>query len=155
MEMTEPTPEEAARALREIGQRRQQVYRGSASPRWMWIVAGVLVVVYCTVSDLFPSSALWLSWSFTALVLVMAVAGRTRPGSSLLGRRVRPAGAGPFKLRLLRVLVGLAVGVACGLTVRLLHVPHGKIIYGALAGAYVVLLGPQVQAWLLDRAARS
>lgn len=48
-----------------------------------------------------------------------------------------------------RTLLGIAIAMA--VIIQLLHVPHGAIYYGALAGLYIIFLGPRFQLWLLRR----
>lgn len=47
----QPGPEEAARALSEIGQRQEQVIRLAIIPNWYWWAIGVLMVVLAAAVD--------------------------------------------------------------------------------------------------------
>jgi hypothetical protein len=150
--VNEPTPEEAAAALRAVHEGRERVLRSSMGSRWLWIACGLLVFLYCTVNDLFPATQRWLTWAVLAVLLLLALGLRTRVGSSLLGRPVTVSRSFPVTLpsRLLRLLPVLGMAVAAALIV-LLHVPHGEIYYGALAGIYIIVLGPRFRLWLLRR----
>lgn len=151
--MNEPTPEEAAAALRAVHDGREQVIRSAMGSRWLWIACGLIVFLYSLVDDLVPASRHWLSWAVLGVLLVLVFGLRTRVGSSLLGRPVAVSSRGlPLTLtsRLLRVtpLLGL---VAVAVIIRLLNVPHGGIYYGALAGLFVIFVPPRFQQWLLRR----
>ncbi len=152
--MNQPTPEEAAAALRAIHAGREQVINSSIGSRWIWIVNGLVVFLYCAAIDLFPSASPWLIWPVLAFVLLGVVGLRTRVGSTVLGRPVivsRRSLPLSFKWRLLRIAPVLGLGIAAALIVPLLHLPHGAIYYGALAGLYIIFLGPRFQLWLLRR----
>lgn len=152
--MNKPTPEEAAAALRAVHEGREQVLRSAVGARWLSIGGGVIVFLYCAANDLFPVTRPWLIWVLLGLVFALIFLLRTRVGSSLLGRpvgvssRTIPVSA---KWRLLRVAPIIGTAVAAALIVQLFHVPHGSIYYGALAGLYIIFLGPRFQLWLLRR----
>lgn len=152
--MNEPTPEEAAAALRAVHEGRQQVIRSAMGSRWMWIVSGLVVFLYCAVNDLFPATSPWLSWVMLAFVLVAVVGLRTRVGSTLLGVPVtvsRRSLSLTLRWRLLRMAPVLGFGIAAAVAILVLHLPHGGIYYGALAGLYIMFLCPRFQLWLLRR----
>jgi hypothetical protein len=152
--VNEPTPEEAAAALRAVHEGKEQVIKSAMGSRWMWIVSGLVVFFYCAADDLFPAASPWLTWAVLAFVLVAVVGLRTRVGSALLGRPVTVSSRSlplTFKWRLLRIAPVLGLGIATALVVLLLHLPHGGIYYGALAGLYIMFLGPGFQLWLLRR----
>ncbi|HEX4226522.1 MAG TPA: hypothetical protein VHZ97_29430 [Pseudonocardiaceae bacterium] len=152
--MNEPTPDEAAAALRAVHDGRERVIKSAIGSRWVWIAAGLFVFLYSTATDLFPKAGPGLSLAPLAVVLVMVVAGRTRVGSSLLGRQVTVSSRTlevAVKWRLLRVGVIVAVGIAVAATTQLLHLPHAGIYYGALVGLYIIFLGPRFSLWLLRR----
>jgi hypothetical protein len=151
--VNDPTPEEAAAALRAVHEGRQRVIKSAMGSRWLSIAGGLVVFLYCAATDLFPAANPWLTWPVLALVLVAAVGLQTRVGSSLLGRPVAVSSRSlplTFKWRLLRIAPVLGLGIAAAL-VALLHVPHGGIYYGALAGLYIMFVGPRFQLWLLRR----
>lgn len=153
--MKEPTPEEAAAALRAVHEGREQVIKSAmGSPRWLWIFSGLYVFAYCTVTDLFPRAQPWANVVMLAILLLFVIALRTRRGSAMLGRSVVVSGRSiplSFKWRLVRMVPILATGIAAAVLIGLFHVPHGPIYYGALAGLYIIFLGPRFQLWLLRR----
>ena len=153
--MNEPTPEEAAAALRAVHEGREQVIKHAmGSPRWLWIFSGVYVFLYCAVIDLFPAVQVWANWVMVVILVVFVVGLRTRKGSAMLGRQVVVSGRSlplSLKWRLLRVSPILGVGIVAAVLIGLFHVPHGPIYYGALAGLYIIFLGPRFQLWLLRR----
>jgi hypothetical protein len=152
--MNEPTPEEAAAALRAVREGKEQVIRSATGARWLWIVSGLLVFLYCAANDLFPATSPWLTWVVLAFVLVVVVGLRTRVGSSLLGQPVAISSRSfprTFERRVLSSVPVLGIGIAAALAVLLLHLPHGGIYYGALAGLYIMFLGPRFRLWLLRR----
>jgi len=152
--VNEPTPEEAAAALRAVHEGKEQVIKSALGSRWMWIVSGLIVFLYCAATDLFPATGSWLTWVLVAFVLVFTAGLRTRVGSTLLGRPVTVSSRSlplPLKLRLLRMAPVFGIGITVGLLVLLLHLPHGGIYYGALAGLYIMFFGPRFQLWLLRR----
>ncbi|GIH17700.1 hypothetical protein [Rugosimonospora africana] len=151
--MNEPTPEEAATALRAVREGKEQVIRSALGSQWIWIGSGLIVFFYCTAVDLFPTASPWLTWPVVAIVLVGVVGLHTRAGSTLLGRPVRVSDRSlplTFAWRLLRVAPVLGLGIVA-LAVSLLHLPHGGIYFGALAGLYIMFLSPRFQLWLLRR----
>lgn len=151
--MNEPTPEEAAAALRAVREGREQVIRSAVSTRWLSITSGLAVFVYSVAVDLFPTDHGWLTWAVLAFLLALVVALHTRVGSSLLGRPVAVSGRSlplSFSGRLLRTTPLFGMGIIA-LIIRLLQVPHGGIYYGALAALFVIFVGPRFQLWLLRR----
>ncbi|GAB3004666.1 hypothetical protein LWP59_26080 [Amycolatopsis acidiphila] len=151
--MNEPTPEEAAAALRAVHKGKEQVINSAMGSRWMWIISGLIVFLYCAATDLFPRQA-WLGWPAVVCCLVLALGLRTRVGGTLLGRSVVVSSRSlsvTLKWRLLRIAPILAIGIAVASVITLFHVPHGEIYYGALAGLYIMFLGPRFQLWLLRR----
>jgi membrane protein YdbS with pleckstrin-like domain len=55
------------------------------------------------------------------------------------------------KWRLLRIAPVLGIAIAVAVLIPLFHVPHGQVYYGALAGLYIIFLGPRFQLWVLRR----
>jgi hypothetical protein len=152
--VTEPTPEEAAAALRAVDESRERVIRSAAGSRWLTVASGLIVFLYCAADDLFSAARPWLGWPTLVVVLVLAFGAQTRTGSALLRRPVAVSDRSlsvPLSRRVLRVAPILGIGIAVVLAVLLLHLPHGKIYYGALAGLYIIFLGPRFRLWLLRR----
>ncbi|MFD5827325.1 hypothetical protein [Lentzea sp. NPDC060358] len=152
--MTHPTPEEAAAALNTVRQGKEQVIRSAAGSRGLWIGCGLALFAYCVVIDLFPAASGWLTWPFVLGCLALSFALRTRAGGALFGRPVAVSNrslAVGLRWRLLRMVPVIAIGIVGALMIAWLHVPHATIYYGALAGLYVVFLGPRFQLWLVRR----
>jgi hypothetical protein len=151
--VNEPTPDEAAAALRTVHEGRERVIRSAVGSRWQSIVGGLIVFLYCTAIDLFPGRTL-LGWPVLVLVLVLVLGLHTRVGSTLLGRPVVVSDRSlsvTFTGRLLRLAPLLGVVIAVILIIQLFHVRHGVLYYGALVGLYIIFLGPRFQLWLLRR----
>jgi hypothetical protein len=111
-------PADAARALSEIGRRREQVIRRAATPRWYWWATGVLTIAW--VADI-ESQRGALVWTGIALY----AAGTLAVNGLMLYRRVRGAplrpdlvapGSVPRMLAGEAVLVAVVIGVALGIT---------------------------------------
>lgn len=145
-----PTPEEAAAALRAVRESRQRVVTSVLRTRWIPIVAGLVVFGYTVAIDLAPGTAPWLTWVVVAVALLLAVLLRTRIGGSLLGQPVAVSSRS-LPAAAWRVAPVIGLSIVAGVLVPLLHVPHGVICYGALAGLYIIFLGPRFQLWLLRR----
>ncbi|GLY53142.1 hypothetical protein [Lentzea sp. NBRC 102530] len=152
--MNEPTPEEAAAALRTIRQSREQVIKSAVGSRRLWIGCGLALFLYCTAIDLFPAARGWLHWPFVITCLALSFIMRTRMGGSLLGRSVAVSNRSVptnLKWRLLRIVPLLVIAIGGVVLVLVLHPPHATIYYGALAGLYIAFLGPRLQLWMLRK----
>lgn len=104
--MNEPTPEEAAAALRAVHEGRERVIKSVVGSRWLSIVSGLIVFLYSAADDLFPAVRSWLTWVLLAVMLGLVVGLRTRVGGTLLGRPVAVSSRSlplPVKWRLLRI----------------------------------------------------
>lgn len=153
--MNEPTPRQAAAALRAVHEARERVITAAAGPRWLWTARGLLIFAYSVANDLFPAARIW-PWAIGALVLALALGLRTRMGSALLGRPVTGSDRSlpvTFRWRLARFAPVLGLGIAAAL-IAAFRVPYGGIYYGALAGLFLMILGPRFQLWLLRRRER-
>lgn len=148
--VNKPTPEEAAAALRTARESRERVIASALGARWISIVAGLLVFGYTVATDLLPVTRPWLTWVLVAVALLLAVLLRTRTGGSLLGRPVAVSNR-PLSPSIWRVVPVLGLAIIVAVAVPLLHIPHGMIWYGALAGLYIIFLVPRFQLWLLRR----
>ena len=144
-----PTPEEAAAALRTARESRERVVASALGAR-IPTVAGLVVFGYTVAIDLIPATRPWLTWVVVAVALVLVVLLRTRTGGSLLGLPVavsrRTLGRSVW-----RIVPVIGLSIVAAVAVPLLHIPHGLIWYGALAGLYIIFLGRRFQLWLLRR----
>lgn len=154
---SEPTPEEAAAALRTIDDSWAQVITSAGGPRWLWVASGLVVFLYCAGTDLFPNARTW-PWAVGAFLVVLILILRTRVGSALLGRSVSVSTRSlslTLKWRLLSLAPLLAIMIAAVPIILVLHVPHARIYYGAAAGLYIMFVNPGYQLWVLRRRGRS
>jgi hypothetical protein len=130
-------PADAARALSEIGRRREQVIRRAAVPRWFWWANAVLTVAW--VADM-ESQHGALFWAGTALY----AAGTLALQLFLRYRGVPPSRDLDAPGSVLRLLAGVAactavvvgVGLATRLSLEAAGVPYPGTI--ATAAAMVV-----------------
>lgn len=160
--MTEhPTPAEAARALREVGQRKDQTFGSVRDPLWVRVVFGVAIFLVLAAPDFAgPGAIEWTSWGFAAIAVGYAVMLNTRRGSAVLGRpaRLRRDAFSPrFMLIRRLILMGiLAVGVVMAFIPHTyLNVPYLRTIAGAVLGLALIIFGPAYQRWLITLARRS
>ncbi len=143
-----PTPEEAARALRDVEQRRDQVLREGSGPRWMWYLLGAAFVVRGLVADFAGGGASQVAtWVIIGVLLVLVLLQHTRWGASLLGYRAMPA-RGQFPVWYL-VVVSLAAGAAVivislvlGLAVAVFGLPYRETVVNSGTGLVVAFVGP-------------
>jgi hypothetical protein len=152
--MDEPTPEEAADALRTVQESRQRVIRSVLGSRWTSIAAALLVVGYTVAIDLVPATVPWLTWVLVGVAIALVLSLRSRIGGSLLGRPVTASRRSlpvAYRSRLLTVVPVVVGSVAVAVVVSLVRLPHAVIWYGVLAAIYLVVLGPRLQLWLLRR----
>ncbi|MFI5842589.1 hypothetical protein ACIA8K_23055 [Catenuloplanes sp. NPDC051500] len=145
-----PTPDDAARTLRDFEQHQQQATAESGWPLWTWIAAGVFVAALGVIYDLFPGFAAdWGSW-ITGVLLLATVLSTTRWGSALFGRpaRVRrPLTTGGI---VVAIIFGALVVVAVLLASRL-HIAHLPAVVGVVGGLLVAVAGPWWQRRVLRR----
>lgn len=151
--MTEPTPDEAAAALRTVRDVRERAIVSAAEPGWLLVACGLVVFLYCAAIDLVPDARTW-PWVVPVLLFVLIFGLRTRVGGALIGRSVAVSSRSlPLTLgwRLLRGSPMIAIVIAGAVLVRLLHVPHGQIYFGAVAALYIIFLDTRFQLWVLRR----
>jgi len=157
----QPTPAEAARALRDVEQRKDQAFEAIQDSLWVRVVFGVAVFVLLAVPDFAgPDAIVWTSWGFALIAVGYAVMVNTRRGSAVLGRqaRMRQADLLPRRFPLARrlMLLGLMVIGIIGA-----FVPHGRItlpywhtVLGAVLGLALILFTPAYQRALAALARR-
>ncbi|GAB3398969.1 hypothetical protein [Amycolatopsis echigonensis] len=148
--VNKPTPEEAAAALRTARESRERVAASALGARRTSVVAGLVVFGYTVAIDLAPATRPWLTWVVLAVALILVVVLRTRVGGSWLGQQVAVSDRA-LPPAVWRVAPFLGLSIIAAVAVALLRIPHGTIVYGALAGLYVIFLGPRFQLWLLRR----
>ncbi|MEV4518410.1 hypothetical protein AB0K00_56815 [Dactylosporangium sp. NPDC049525] len=90
----EPTPQQAARYLRELTTRRHQAAR-VRPPSWLRWLSGVVLPVEGLAQDLFPSASGAISLGVIAALLILALAVRFRPVGAALGYRASARGRPP------------------------------------------------------------
>lgn len=143
-------PDEAARALTEIGQRQEQVIRLSIIPTWYWWAIAALMVVFAAAID---SQRDVLIGVGTA-VFVVGICAAT--GTVVVGglRRVQlrndligPVGVLAI-LGFVAVVVGVSLPIAFGL--KAAGVPYAAT-QGVIAGALLLVTGGPLLMRLLWR----
>lgn len=155
-----PRADEASRALRDVGQRREQAARGAmGEARWVSVVFGVVLFADLAAPDFFGDGVRpWLSW--TVLVLVLAYLGllRSRRGSDLLGRpaRVRKSEISPGFARWSRltILAVMVLGLLAALYGDGPTFPYEGTALGAVLGIALIAFGPALQRGLSSLATR-
>ncbi|MFE0023786.1 hypothetical protein [Amycolatopsis sp. NPDC059021] len=158
--MTErPSAEEAANALREIDQRKEQALGSQRGARWADIVFGVVIFLYLASNDFLPSATAWSNWAMAGLLVSYLVAKRTRRGGVLLGLGAQPVRrAVPPKFATAALLV-FAVLCAASILATMFHlkvfVPYLSTGLGAVLGLTLILFGRKLNSFLPALAARS
>ena len=153
--MNDIEPADAARALSEIGRRREQVIRRTGVPRWFWWSVAVLVIAFAADAD-YSSGRGALFWAGVALFAagLLAVNG-------LLFRAVRGATLSPDLVApgsVPRLLAGSAAHaaavtgavLAAKLSLEAARVPYPATIACAVGMAVLVAGG---QMWTRYRMA--
>lgn len=152
--MTEhPTPEEAARALQEVKQRKDQSLDSSVREKW-WvrILMGAVVFVFIAAPDFLGRDARsWVSTGVAVVMVAYVLMIRSRRGSAVLGRPARARMDGLSNRYLVAVSLVLLAVVVIG--VGLAFVPPGQLPtipylhtgIGAVAGIGCVVFGPSAE----------
>jgi hypothetical protein len=131
-------PADAARALSEISQRREQVIRRTAAPRWYWWATAVLVIAFAADADHSQRRGA-LFWAGVALLAagMLAVNG-LQLSREFRGTRLRPdlvaPGSVPRLLAAAAVFQAVVTGVALatGLSLKAAGVPYPGLIATAV-----------------------
>lgn len=156
-----PTPDEAARALRDVGQREDQALDSVHEARWVRVVLGVAIFLFLAAPDFLGAHAsTWTSPGFAVLVLGYAVLLRTRRGSALLGRPVQMRGdVVPRRFAVTARLVIAALVALSLLSLFVAHphldIPYWRTAMGAILGLLLIFFGRQLQEGLLVLVKRS
>lgn len=141
-------PEEAARALTEIGQRQEQVIRLAVIPNWYWWAIGVLMVAFAAAVD--TRQRLVLGIGVTLFVVgVLATTARVvyrgvrsaQLRNDLLGERGVLA-----ILSFVAVIVGVSLAVA--FTLQAFRVSHPATIGVSVTAVMLVVGGPMLMRYL-------
>lgn len=153
---SQPTPEEAANALQDISDRREQATAPDAHPTWtIWAFALAVLAIGVT-SDLLPELRTPLLYALVAAALLFTFLPRWKRSGSALGYQRSPvarAAGTPARARVLRMLtmLGLIIVVAVGATVmRNFDVPYPMTI-----GSAVIVATMPLWRRLLDSASRA
>jgi hypothetical protein len=138
-------PADAARALSEIGRRREQVIRRTGVPRWFWWATAVLTIAIA--ADL-ESQRGALFWAGIALFTAGMLAINGLLHRAVRGAPLRPDLEAPSVPRVLAgaaALVAVVAGVALAakLSLEAARVPYPGTIATA-AGMAVLVAGGQV-----------
>ncbi|WP_141747684.1 hypothetical protein [Streptomyces nanshensis] len=156
-----PTPDEAARALDQVGQREEQAIGGGTSDAlWVRLVIGLLLFGDLAARDFLGDDAnSWISIGLAVLVIAYTLLLRTRRGSSALGRSARVDRKAALRgkaayarwIPLVIVLLGLGVGLAGAR----LDLPYWHTALGAMLGAVVIFFAPALERAMLSAGRRT
>jgi hypothetical protein len=148
----EPTPQQAARALRELTARRHQALR-LRSPRWLWWLAGLVFPAEGLAEDLFPRAAGAISLSVVGALLALALSVRYRPVGAALGYRASVRARPPASVSVVTfggLVAIIAVEFALHQVTDHIHAHWSHTIAGAVIGPLIALGMP----WLTEQAYR-
>ena len=144
-------PEEAARALTEIGQRQEQVIRRAVIPNWYWWAIAVLMVTFAAAVDTRPGLVVGIGIAvFVAGVLtttgsmVFRAVGSAQPRNDLLG-----SGGVVAILGFVAGTVGVSLAVA--FTLKASGVADPATIGVSVAAVLLVVGGPMLMRYLQGR----
>jgi hypothetical protein len=144
-------PEEAARALTEIGQRQEQVIRLAVIPTWYWWAIAVLMVTFAAAVDTRQGlivgigTAVFVAGVLTTTGRVVFRAVRSaQPRNDLLG----PGGVVAI-LGFVAVIVG--VSLAVGFILEAFGVSYAATISVSVVAVLLVVGGPMLMRHLQGR----
>ncbi len=145
-------PADAARALSEIDQRREQVIRRRVFPGWWWWAYAVVITAFSAAVES-GGVVLWVALAvFVAVSLVLDVPVR-RAARAAAPRR--GLGARQTLIGLAAFVVGLlGVGLATGLSLKAAGVPHPGTISAAVTGVLFAVGGPLLVRYEQDMLVR-
>ncbi|WP_033292487.1 hypothetical protein [Amycolatopsis jejuensis] len=146
-----PSADEAARALQDVGRRREQALGARHGARWVDVVFALVVFLYLASADFLPSAAAWKGLVLAVLVVGYVLMLRTRRGGAWLGHRVR-VDKSAVRPRIAVVgLVFVVVCVAAALAVALVpvRIPYGSTILGAVLAIGLIGFGPHLRRALV------
>ncbi|RQX14977.1 hypothetical protein DDE19_21300 [Micromonospora ureilytica] len=148
---TNPTPDEARQALRDVDRRRTQTATATGRSRWAWIAAGVLIAAYGVLTDQKPQFVRTWGVGFVVLLLLVAAVGNTRRGGALMRRPVRPRIA-PDQASILWLALVLVLVIGATTVAAAMNVPHVAVWSGLAVGVLLAVAGPWWQRRVLTRA---
>jgi hypothetical protein len=133
-------PDEAARALAEVGRRRDQVADLSAIPWWFHWTVILLTIAFALALD--SQRPVLIGIGVTVFVIGVLLALAQVLGRSMVSAPLRRDLLGPRAALAIIVFVGLilAVNLPTAFILRAAGVPYPATI-GALAGAVVIFIG--------------
>ncbi|GAA1780182.1 hypothetical protein [Streptomonospora arabica] len=151
---SQPSPEEAAEALQEVAEHRQQAAVPDAHPKWTLWVVGALAIGVGVASDLRPDLGTSLLYVLAAAALLLTYLPRSKRLGSAMGYRrspdPRPVGM-PARARALRLVVFLALIALVAVASVLLRT--WDVPYPATIGSAAVVATMPLWHRLLRRAA--
>ncbi len=148
----EPTPQQAARALRELTARRHQALR-LRPPRWISWLCGVLFPVTGLAEDVFPRAAWVINLGVVGALLALALSVRYRPVGAALGYRASVRGRPPAGISAVTFGGLVAIGVveyALHQVTDQVHSRWSHTITGVVVGPLLALGLP----WIIEQAYR-
>lgn len=148
-----PSPEEAAKALREVAEHRQQASSPDAYPKWALLAIGVLILGVGVGSDLRPDLSEQLRYLLLAGALLLTFLPRWKRAGSAMGYQRHPRTAEmSARARVLRGLMLLALIVLVAVASVLLR--RWDVPYPATIGSVAILVTMPLWYWLLNRVGR-
>jgi hypothetical protein len=148
----EPTPQQAARALRELTARRHQALR-LRSPRWVWWLAGVWFLAVGFAEDVFPRAAWVINLGAVVALLALALSVRYRPVGAALGYRASVRGRPPARVSMVTIGAVVAIGAVEFALHQLTDQIHSHWSH-TIAGVVVGLLFALGMPWIIEQAYR-
>jgi hypothetical protein len=155
-----PSPDEAARALRDAEHRRSQVRQEVRGPRWLLPAVAALVIGQGLAADLLSQPTRDIVTATLFLVLGgLVLVQYTRSGGSFLGFRARPQRWVHAPARYLAVLgltlIGtIAVGWGANMLTHLYQLPYPRTINAVAAGLFLLLAGPWLTSLMVGPSKR-
>lgn len=148
----EPTPQQAARALRELTARRNQALRTRA-PRWVRWFGGAWFPVIGFAQDVAPRAAWMVNLGVLVPLLALALSVRYRPVGAALGYRASVRGRPPAGVSMV-TYGGLAAIIAVEFALHRMtdriHTHWSHTVAGVVIGLLLALGMP----WLIEQAYR-
>lgn len=151
---TRPTPEEAARSLRDVDRRTGQALESTVDSRWAYVVCGLGVFATAASYDIdaLRDHSAWITSAWVLPLAAYSMLRRSRRGSRFVGQPayVHKDALSPVARRV-GMLSILAVALVPGVTLLTgthlaVHLPaYVATVVGALVGAALIGFGPAIQ----------